>query len=113
MSDDIFILLGQALFAVVGASIRWINTTDNPKTIKDFLIDAASAAFFGMVIGCLAEAMYLSNKLGFALAGIAGYGGVPLFELALKRIIHRYFPEDATQPIEPIPEENTSQDMTT
>jgi len=113
MSDSIFVPLGQALFAVFGASVRWVNTTDQPKTIKMLLIEAASAAFFGMVTGYATEAMYLSNKLGFALAGVAGYGGVPLFELVLKRIIHRYFPEDATQPIEPIPDENISQDITT
>ena len=75
--ENIFIVLGQALFAVFGACVKWLNVKDKRRQkLVSLLSEAATAAFVGILVYLIIYSWLGSNVyLAFALAGIIGNQG--------------------------------------
>ena len=86
--ENIFIALGQALFAVFGSCVRWLNNKDKKKQRLFILVsEAISAAFSGLLVYCIYSWLHLDVYIAFAIAGLIGHQGVKGIELLRKVII--------------------------
>ena len=76
VAETIFVLVGQMLFAVFGACVKWLNARkQDPSTLFLLGVEAASAAFAGCLVYCVYSAFEFNTGFAFALAGIVGYQG--------------------------------------
>ncbi len=87
--SEIFLILGQALFAIFGACIKWINTSHKNQQWISFLASMITAAFVGMMAYFLCESLYLNTRFGFALAGILGYQGTKGVEFVVAAVMEK------------------------
>ena len=73
-AQDIFLIVGKALFAVFGACAKWLSVKDiePQRTLRN---EAAAAAFAGALVFCVYAWLHLNVYSAFALAGIVGWLG--------------------------------------
>ena len=85
---DIFVGLGLALFAVFGSCVKWLNVKDQ-KSLRLFrlVVEAASAAFTGMLIYFVYAWQDLNVYAAFCMAGIFGSFGVKGVDLIGKVVV--------------------------
>ena len=77
-SNDVFIALGLALFAVFGACAKWMSglTTRERKGMWTVLAsEAFIASFCGALVFLSTKILDYSDYLAFVIAGLAGYAG--------------------------------------
>jgi len=74
--QDIFIAIGQALFAVFGSCVKWLNVKDRKRrNLFSLISEMVSAAFIGALIYCVYAWLGLNVYIAFCLAGIIGNQG--------------------------------------
>ena len=82
--EDIFILLCYAGAACAGMCLRWARGIDKKKrTIAKAVVDIATVLFCSMLVWGLADGVGISDRLGCALAALAGYVGVKSIDLII------------------------------
>jgi len=80
--QDVFIAVGQALFAILGSCVKWLNLNDKePQKLKILLAEVAAASFSGFLIYLAYAGLGLNIYLSFALAGIIGNQGAKGIDL--------------------------------
>ena len=85
---DIFVALGQALFAVFGSCVKWLNEKDvKSRRIASLIAEAMSAAFTGTLIYFIYAWLDLNIYLAFCMAGIIGNQGARGLDMLGKFII--------------------------
>lgn len=73
-NEAIFIILGQALFAILGAVAKWLNLKDSERQ-RTIFAEAATAMFSGGLVYCVYGWLHLNVYLAFALSGMVGWLG--------------------------------------
>ena len=84
--ENVFIILGQSLFAIVGAVAKWLNMKDAERQ-RTLLVEAATAAFSGGLVYCIYRWLHLNVYLAFALSGIIGWLGALGIDMLGKAIM--------------------------
>ena len=85
---DIFIALGQALFSMLGACVKWLNEKDKRRRkIFTFVSEIVSAAFSGLLVFLIYSWLGINIYVAFAIAGIVGNQGAKGIDLLGKVII--------------------------
>ena len=85
---DIFIALGQALFSMLGACVKWLNEKDKRRRrIFTFVSEIVSAAFSGLLVFLIYSWLRINIYVAFAIAGIVGNQGAKGIDLIGKIII--------------------------
>ena len=75
-AQSFFVAIGQALFAVFGSCVRWLNEKDKRRRkLAILLSEAASALLAGLLIFCLYQWLGINLYLSFALSGVIGHQG--------------------------------------
>ena len=75
--QDIFIIVGQALFAVFGSCVAWLHRKDTEqRTLFRLLSEAVSAGFSGILVYLVYMYFHFDTYFAFGLAGIVGYSGI-------------------------------------
>ena len=72
--QNIFIMLGLALFSMFGSSVKWLYAKDRGQQ-SSLVYEIAGAAFGGLLVYFVSTYMQWDTNLTFALAGICGFGG--------------------------------------
>jgi len=86
--QNIFIALGQALFAMFGSCVKWLNAKDKePQKLATLLTEVMSAAFAGFLVYCVYSWLGLNVYIAFCLAGIIGNQGAKGIDLIAKFIV--------------------------
>ena len=93
--EDLFVLLLYAAAACFGMSVRWADSRNKKKCdLVKAVADVATAIFCGMLVWGFADWVGVSGKPGYALAGLAGYGGVKTIDI-ISGLIVRIFKKNA------------------
>lgn len=88
-TENIFIALGQALFAVFGSCVKWLNIKDSRKRKMFSLVsEAMSAAFSGILVYMLYKWLDINVHVSFAIAGIVGHNGAIGLDMLGKFVVH-------------------------
>ena len=86
--QDIFIAAGQALFAVLGSCVKWLNVKDKEaQKLFSLISEVVSAAFAGFLVYCIYSWLGLNVYIAFAIAGIIGNQGAKGIDILGKIII--------------------------
>ena len=86
--QNIFIALGQALFAVFGSCVKWLGAKDKePQRFVSFMAEIVSAAFSGFLVYCIYAWLEFNIYIAFAIAGIIGHQGAKGLDLLGKFIV--------------------------
>jgi len=86
--QNIFIAIGQALFAVFGSCVKWLNLKDKePQRLFSLISGVMSAAFSGFLVYFIYEWLHLNVYIAFALAAIVGHQGANGVDMLGKYII--------------------------
>lgn len=85
---EIFVAIGQALFAVFGSCVKWLNAKEKePLSALSFVSGVASAAFSGALVYLVYSFLNMNIYIAFALAGIVGNQGAKGLDMLGKFII--------------------------
>jgi len=84
-TQNIFVIIGQVLFAVSGAVAKWLGMNDVERQ-KPLITEASTAAFVGGLVFCLYAWLQFNMYLAFALSGVCGWMGAKGVELLWKII---------------------------
>ena len=105
---DIFIALGQALFAVFGSCVKWLNAKEKEtQRVFTLIIEAVSASFSGFLVYCIYEWLGLNVFISFAIAGIIGNQGAKGIDVLGKFIINHSVFKPAKEPDDAEPDEES------
>jgi len=89
-NDNIFICVGMVIFAILGACVKWLNIKKNTTTTFAILgIEAATAAFTGILIYCIYIWLQFDEGLAFAFTGLAGFYGTKGIGLIGKCLVYQ------------------------
>ena len=90
--QDIFVVIGQVLFAVFGSLTKWLNYKDKKKQLpRVLIIEAITASFSGfLVYFVFYGGLKVNINFAFGLAGLFGYAGARgidyLFKITTQRL---------------------------
>ena len=84
-TQNIFVIVGQVLFAVAGAVAKWLGLKDVERQ-KTLIAEAATAGFVGGMVFCLYAWLQFNMYLAFALSGVCGWMGAKGVDLLWKII---------------------------
>jgi len=74
--QDWFLAIGQAVFAMLAASVKWLTSSDKQmQTARNYVSGVASAALAGVFVYLLYAWTHMDAYLAFATAGAVGYLG--------------------------------------
>ena len=86
--QEFFIVLGQTLFAIFGACVKWLNIKDSmQQRLLPLLIECATAAFSGVLVFLIYKWLGLNVYVAFALAGVIGNSGAKGIDMLGKIIM--------------------------
>ena len=85
-TQNIFVIIGQVLFAVAGAVAKWLGLKDMERQ-RTLVAEAATAAFAGGLVFCLYAWLGFNMYLAFALSGLVGWIGAKGIDMLGKAII--------------------------
>ena len=87
--EDLFIVLGHALFAVFGACVKWLNIKDSAQQrLFSLFVESVSAAFAGILVYLIYMWLNMNIYVAFALAGIVGNSGAKGLDMLGKIIMN-------------------------
>jgi len=99
--NQILIALGQALFAIFGSCVKWLNEKDKRKQkVASLVTEVVSAAFAGVLVYCLYAWLGFNVYIAFAIAGIIGHQGAKGIDLLGKFIVKSSVLRDEAEKIE-------------
>ena len=81
--ENIFLVIGLALFSVFGACAKWVSLKEK-ETLKTLFGEAFTAAFSGSLVFFIYRLTSMDVSLAFIVAGLAGWAGAKAVELVGK-----------------------------
>ena len=87
--NDIFLVIGHALLAVLGSCVRWMHGPSSSRKLARLGVEALSSSFIGIIIFLIHGWLNFNVYLAFCLAGLFGHFGADCINLLTRYVLKK------------------------